>query len=108
MRLAVLLLLVLAACAGKPKRTPGEEYLKSVRFEGNQKLKSKTLVAGLGLQRTAKRGRAPDPYMVQVDSDRIRGQYLRKGFLSVDVRSRVERRGDASSVVFTVEEGQQA
>lgn len=42
---------------------------------------------------------------MQVDADRVRGEYLRKGFLHVDVRPRVERKGDASTVFYTIEEG---
>jgi outer membrane protein assembly factor BamA len=45
---------------------------------------------------------------VQVDADRIRGEYLRNGYLDVDVRSRVERKGDAETVVYTIEEGARA
>jgi outer membrane protein assembly factor BamA len=110
MRLAVLVLLglTLAACSRSQPRQPRDEYLKAIRFEGNQKLKSKTLVAGLALRRTQARRRPPDPYLVQVDADRIRGEYLRKGYLAVDVRSRVEREGDASVVTYTVEEGVRA
>lgn len=95
-------------CGSKQKRTPGEEYLKAVRVEGNKKLSSKTLVAGLALERTRKAGRPPDPYQVEVDGDRIRGKYLRDGYLDIDVRSRVERKGDASIVTYSVEEGVRA
>jgi translocation and assembly module TamA len=107
-RTALLTLTLIAACSHAPVHKPGDDYLRAIKFEGNSKLKSKTLVAGLALQRTQSRGRAPDPYQVQVDADRIRGEYLRKGFLDVDVRSRVEREGDASTVTYTVEEGVRA
>ncbi len=97
------------ACShSPPPHKPGEEFLKAISFEGNEKLKQKQLVTGLALHRTQKQGRAPDPYLVQVDGDRIRGEYLRKGYLDVDVRSRVERKGDAASVTYTVEEGVRA
>lgn len=103
------LLLVALGCNRGPARPPaGTEYLKAIRFEGNEKLKSKTLVAGLALSRARRDARPPDPYLVQVDADRIRGEYLRKGFLSIDVRSRVERKGDAATVIYTVEEGERA
>jgi len=107
--IAVTIGLGIVACGRRgATRTPGDEYLKAIRVEGNQKLKSKTLVAGLALRRTQKRGRSPDPYLVAVDADRIRGEYLRKGYFSVDVRSRVERQGDAATVTYTVEEGERA
>ncbi|MDB4961373.1 MAG: surface antigen [Myxococcales bacterium] len=103
----VALALTLVGCSSSTPgpRRPGEEWLKSIQVEGNKTIKDKTLVTGLGLRRTQQRGRAPDPYLVQVDEDRIRGEYLRKGFLSVDVRSRVETKQNATTVIYTVEEG---
>jgi translocation and assembly module TamA len=50
----------------------------------------------------------PDPYLIHVDAERIRGEYLRRGFLSVDVTSRVVRRGDAVDVIYQVQEGRRA
>lgn len=110
MRLAVLAAIGLAlGCGSKQKtRNPNDEYLKSVKFEGNKKLSSKSLVAGLALERTRKSGRSPDPYQVEVDGDRIRGKYLRDGYLDIDVRSRVERAGNAATVTYKVEEGVRA
>jgi translocation and assembly module TamA len=104
---AVALALTLVGCSSSTPgpRRPGDEWLKSIQVEGNKSLKDKTLVAGLGLRRTQQRGRAPDPYLIQVDEDRIRGEYLRRGFLSVDVRSRVETKQNATTVVYTVDEG---
>ena len=86
-------------------RRPGQEWLKSIEVEGNKELKDKTLVTGLGLRRTQQAGRAPDPYLVSVDEDRIRGEYLRRGFLAVDVRSRVEREGNETTVIYSIDEG---
>ncbi|MEO8703321.1 MAG: BamA/TamA family outer membrane protein [Kofleriaceae bacterium] len=106
--MSLVLVAAVAACSHGPKHSPGDEYLKAIKFEGNRELGKKRLVAGLGLHRTQERGRAPDPYLVQVDADRIRGEYLREGYLAVDVRSRVERQGDAATVIYTVEEGVRA
>ncbi|HEX3762724.1 MAG TPA: POTRA domain-containing protein, partial [Kofleriaceae bacterium] len=97
-----------SACAHTPAHQAGDERLKTIKFEGNKQLSDKTLVTGLALHRTERRGGAPDPYLIQIDADRIRGEYLRKGFLEVDVHSRVERRGDDATVTYTVEEGQRA
>ena len=84
----VVVVVLLGGCAGRGKRTraPGEEYLKKIEIKGNRALSSKTLIAGLALRRTQDRKRAPDPYLVEVDADRIRGHYLREGYLDVDVR----------------------
>lgn len=105
---ALAALLALGCASTTSARRPGEERLKAVKFEGNKALKSKTLLSGLALKRTLSRERAPDPYVIQVDADRIRGDYLRRGYLDVDVRSRVERKADDATVIYTVEEGTRA
>lgn len=103
------LALVAAACNRGPQQHRGSgEHLRKIDFEGNQRLSDDTLRTGLALRRAQKRGRPPDPYLVQLDEDRVRGEYLRKGYLGVDVRSRVERDGDAATVIYTVEEGDRA
>src|SRR4051812_28451379 len=91
------------ACAHAPAPRPGEARLAGITFEGNKQLSKSALVTGLALHRTQQRGGAPDPYQVQVDADRIRGDYLRRGYLDVDVRSRVERKGDDAYVIYTIE-----
>ena len=108
--LAIVISLLGAAACGekKPPRRPGDDYLKKIDVEGNQQINDRELVSGLALKRSQKRGRGADPYLIQVDADRIRGEYLRKGFLGVDVRSRVERQGDASTVIYSVDEGMRA
>ncbi|MBA3464566.1 MAG: BamA/TamA family outer membrane protein [Deltaproteobacteria bacterium] len=93
--------------SSRPRR-PGDERLKAIHFEGNKHLREKTLVTGLALHRTLKYGRAPDPYLMSVDAERIRGEYLRRGFLDADVRSRTDRKGDDTTVTYTVEEGVRA
>ncbi|MGN6110703.1 MAG: POTRA domain-containing protein, partial [Kofleriaceae bacterium] len=107
--LLALVAALLAACGPRrAPRRPGDEYLKGIVIEGNRQLSDKTLTTGLALLRGKKRGRSPDPYLIQVDAERIRGEYLRHGFFSVEVRSRVERSGDAATVVYTVHEGTRA
>ncbi len=103
--LLCLAVLSLGACSRAVTHRPGEEYLKAIKFEGNKELGNSRLKTGLALHRTEKRGRAPDPYTVGLDADRIRGEYLRKGYLDVDVKSRTERKGDATTVIYAVEEG---
>lgn len=95
-----------SACAhGNTGPRATEDRLEKVNFEGNTQVKDKTLLTGLGVHRVLQRGGAADPYLIQVDADRIRGEYLRKGYLDVDVRSRVERKADTATVIYTVEEG---
>ena len=97
-----------SACAHGGVHPAGEERLAKVEFAGNRRLDDKALLTGLALHRVLERGGALEPYLVQVDADRITGEYLRKGYLDVDVRSRVERKGDAATVIYTVEEGVRA
>jgi translocation and assembly module TamA len=97
-----------SACAHSTATRAVDDRLEQVNFEGNQRLSNKTLLTGLGAKRVMKRSGAVDPYLIQVDADRIRGEYLRKGFLDVDVRSRVERKGETATVIYTVEEGVRA
>ncbi len=105
----LLALTALSACStGKLAHRPGDEWLSDIKFEGNRTVGNSTLTSGLALHRTEKKGRAPDPYLIGVDADRIRGEYLRRGYLDVDVRSRTERKGDATTVIYTVEEGVRA
>lgn len=101
-------LLFTTGCGKKPVHRPGEEFLEAIKIEGNQSIKAKELRSGLALRRVQKQGSSPDPYLVVIDGQRIRGEYLRRGFLEVDVRSRVERHGDATTVIYTVQEGPRA
>ncbi len=98
------------ACGGRPKRVhkPGEAYLEKIVIEGNHAIASDTLIHGLLLERRAEAGRAIDEYQLVLDEQRIIGAYQRLGYLSIEVRSRVDRKGDAETVVFTVTEGPRA
>jgi outer membrane protein assembly factor BamA len=101
-------LAVIAACHHAPVHKPGDDWVQSVRFEGNHELSSKSLLSGLALHRSEERGYGADPYQLQLDAQRIRGQYLREGFFDADVQARVERHGDAETVVFSIREGKRA
>ena len=104
----IVLVLLASACHHPPPHHPGEEWLAEIRFEGNRSIRSKDLRQGLALHRVQKLGSAPDPYLVTVDGDRIKGEYVRRGFLEADVHSRVERKGEAVTVIYTIEEGPRA
>ena len=106
---ALALVILFSACGhSPPPRHPGEEYLEAINFEGNKAIKSSDLRAGLALHRVQSQGSAPDPYLVTVDGDRIKGQYVRAGYLEADVHSRVERHGDAVTVIYKIDEGPRA
>jgi outer membrane protein assembly factor BamA len=105
--LAIAAVVVVGCHHGKPHR-PGEEWLSKVKFEGNHQISNGALLDGLALHRTLKDQGAPDPYQVELDADRLRGQYARDGFFSVAVAPRVERRDDAATVTYKIDEGRRA
>jgi translocation and assembly module TamA len=107
-KLAMVVVCFAAGCGSKVVHRPGEEWLESIRIEGNTSIKTKDLREGLALRRVQKLGSSPDPYLVVIDGKRIEGEYIRRGFLEVDVRSRVERHGDRTTVTYTVMEGPRA
>ncbi len=96
---------IASACHHTPPRKPGEEYLASVKFEGNKKIKSSELLNGLALHRAEKAGRPADPYQITTDANRLKGQYQREGFLEIDVQPRIERKDLATTVIYKVDEG---
>jgi hypothetical protein len=77
--LVLLGLLLTTACGHEVVHRPGEEWLQAIRFEGNAAIKSSDLRAGLALRRVQSMGATPDPYLVVVDGQRVRGAYLRRG-----------------------------
>ena len=105
-----MVLLALAACGSAPPRVhkPGEEYLKTIRIEGNVAIASEDLIPGLALERNALAERAIDDYQLQVDTQRIATAFQKLGFFQVDVKTRLEKKGDAATLVFTVVEGPRA
>nr|HEX4313775.1 BamA/TamA family outer membrane protein [Kofleriaceae bacterium] len=100
--------LAVVACSHPPVHRPGEDFVSAVRFEGNHALDDGTLGDGLALVRSAAHGGAPDQYLVDADLDRIRGNYARHGYVDADVRARVQRQGDAATVIFHIVEGPRA
>jgi len=103
-----LALSAITACHHAPPHKPGEEWLKSIKFEGNKEISDADLLSGLALHRTLEAGQAPDPYQIQVDTDRLRGQYARAGYFEADVQARVERDRDALTVIYSIHEGKRA
>jgi translocation and assembly module TamA len=105
---ALAVLALLAACHHAKVHKPGDEWLEAIKFEGNHAMPNSALLTGLALHRAEQQGRAADPYQVQLDTDRLKGQYMREGFFDVDVQARVERKGDAATVIFVIQEGRRA
>jgi outer membrane protein assembly factor BamA len=99
----------LAAChAQAPPHRAGDEYLAAVRIEGNHAIARDELVHGLALSRGTGAAHDVDEYELAVDTTRIVGIYERRGYFEVEVKPRVERKGDATTVVFAIVEGPRA
>lgn len=111
MHRALVVLLAVAACGGAPParpRKPGVEYLDKIVIDGNKAIPSADLIPGLSLQRAAIAHRSIDDYQLQLDGQRIAATYQKHGFFSVDVKTRIDKKGDAATIVFVITEGKQA
>lgn len=99
----------LAACGHPPSvEHPGEPYVVAVEIHGNHAIDDNTLLGGLTTQRAAEHQLALDPYELDQDRERLRGLYQRHGYFEVAVRPEARRAGNATTVVFTVDEGVRA
>jgi outer membrane protein assembly factor BamA len=103
---------IASACGGQlraPAPAPGVDYLAAIRIEGNHAIETGALEPALALHEAIREGATLDPYVLTLDSERIRAAYLRRGFWDAKVTTRIEHRGDhAQIVVFTVTEGRRA
>lgn len=97
------------ACGGS-SRAPAEAggQLGAIRITGNRAIASDALESALALHEALGDGAAIDPYLLGLDTDRIRAAYLRRGFFAVTVTPTVEQRGGQQVVTFTIAEGHRA
>lgn len=110
---AAVLALAAVACTHGRQHRPGEEWLAAVKFSGNHDLamRDRDLLTGLALHRTLDAQRAPDPYQVELDAERIRGAYVRRGYLDAIVTPRVDhdaKRPERTTITFVIVEGARA
>ena len=105
-----LLVGVAAECGGAKQivHRPGEPYVSDIQVDGNVAISDADLVGGLAQTRTLGMPIDVDPYQTQLDGQRIRGQYLRLGYFTVDVAAKVERNGDARTIRYIITEGPRA
>jgi outer membrane protein assembly factor BamA len=107
----LVVLLALAACGGSTTtrvHKPGDEWLKSIKIEGNHAIPSDDLIPGLSMYRTQQREGAIDDYQLSLDVQRLSASFQKLGFFSVTVKPRLEKHGDATTIVFEVTEGPRA
>ncbi len=64
--------------------------LGEIRIVGNHAIASDALEPALALHEAIGDGAAADPYLLGVDTDRIRAAYLRLGFFAVAVTPAIE------------------
>jgi translocation and assembly module TamA len=102
--------LAATGCGSTPKRVrkPGDEYLAKIELVGSNAIKAAQLVPGLALDRNLKAGRAIDEYQLSIDTQRVSGAFQKLGYFSVEVTPRVERKGDAQTLIFEIKEGPRA
>src|SRR5690606_3918101 len=108
--LALFMAITVAACSSSSRRPrrPGQEYLAAIEMTGNTAIETDALVRGLSLDRARRGGRGIDEYQLSLDVQRIESAYQRRGYLNVVVDPRVEREGDAATLIFDITEGPQA
>jgi outer membrane protein assembly factor BamA len=96
------------ACGGAPRAPVAAGQLGAIRIVGNRAIASDALESALALHEAIGDGAALDPYLLGLDTARIRAAYLRLGFFAVTVTPAVEQRGGRQVVTFTVAEGRRA
>jgi outer membrane protein assembly factor BamA len=87
---------------------PDAAQLAAIRIEGNHAIASQALVPALALADVASAGGTVDPYLLELDGDRIRTAYLKRGFFEAQVAARIEPGARGQTVVYAVREGRQA
>lgn len=96
------------ACGGPSRAPVTAGQLGAIRIVGNRAIASDQLESALALHEAIGDGAAVDPYLLGLDTDRIRAAYLRRGFFAVTVTPTVEQRGGRQVVTFTIAEGRRA
>jgi len=79
-----------------------------MKIEGSHAIDKDEILPHLALERVRKGGRAVDPYQLQLDTERVRQAYIRKGFFGVKVESHVSGETGPQTVTFSVIEGPRA
>jgi len=98
-----------SACGGSPRPVAlGPEHLAAIRITGNRAIANDALEPALALHEALGDGAAIDPYLLTLDTDRIRAAYVKRGFFAVQVVPEVHREAGSQVVVFRVVEGRRA
>lgn len=94
------------ACGGAQRAsTLRRETLVAIEIEGTKAIPVEEIAPGLAIERARVGGRGVDPYQLSTDTERVRAAYRKLGYFDVQVDARVDTKGFAQTVVFTVIEG---
>jgi outer membrane protein assembly factor BamA len=96
------------ACAGGVRAPVAPDRLGAIRIVGNRAIASDALEPALALHEAIGDGVAADPYLLTLDTERIRAAYVKRGFFAATVTPRVETAAAGQVVVFDVVEGRRA
>ncbi len=110
---AAVLAALAAGCGGKQTEVSGPslprtDRVVAIRIEGNRSLASRDLTPALGLYDAIEDRQAIDPYLLALDTDRVRTAYLKHGFFAAQVTPKIEPRAGGKTVVFVVVEGRRS
>ena len=100
------MLVAASACGGTARAPRAPDRLGAIRIVGNRAIASDALEPALALHEAIGDAAAADPYLLTLDTERIRAAYVKRGFFAVRVTPSVEAApSGAQVVVFTVVEG---
>lgn len=104
------LVVVWGACGGGQHiaGTPRTTQVRAIRLEGNAGISSDELAPALGLHDAIEDQQAVDPYLLALDTDRLRTAYLKRGYFEVQVTPRIEPGAEGQTVVFKIREGRRS
>lgn len=104
-RYLLVVVCALAACGGgQHASTLTKETLVAIEIEGTKAIPVEEIAPGLAIER-ARGARQVDAFQLTADTGRVRAAYLKLGYFDVQVTARVDTKGFAQTVVFTVIEG---
>lgn len=112
-RASTLVWLAVAACGSAQHPLPkGEQRVAAIELQATEDTKLTTkramVVDGLALERARRNGDPFDQYLLAMDTERVRGFYVRKGYFRAQVTSDLVPEGDAVKVVFKIDEGKRS
>ena len=112
----LLLLAIVVACGGAPKRTnPLEKPEVTVHHVTVRPTPGKALtidkselISGLGTERERKEGEGFERYVMSLDRQRLLAYYVSRGYFRAQIHPDAARTGNSVDVVFEIDEGKRS